>query len=256
MTSTKIGDVTPDTEIDPEAQDEKGQRERSSVAFPYVDLKDASSVAKAIHEKAGDSASVSQLATWLGHDNVNSGAFRMKLYGARIYGLIRLEKTKALVTTLGRQISDPRSEREALAKAFLNVPLYKRTFDKYDGYQLPSDEGLESVFVNLGVSDKQKSRARQIFQRAAKQAGFFDYGKERLVAPVTAAGHEDKDKPVPVTPPPPVDRVDETRNLSNKHPLITALFETVPEEGAPWDIVAREKWLATAKSVFDLIYHD
>jgi len=235
----------------PEAS--KSAKERSSIAFPYVDLHDAISVAKAIHEKAGDSATISHLATWLSHDSINSGAFRMKLYGARIFGLIKIEKNHAVLTTLGRQIADPSSEKVAKAKAFLNVPLYKSTFEKYDGYQLPSDSGLESVFVNLGVSDKQKTRARQIFQRSAKQAGFFEYGKDRLVAPVFA-----KDGASTATTPP-IAKIEESPAEkivppSSKHPLIAALFETVPDEGVAWDGTSRDKWLETAKSIFDLIY--
>lgn len=35
--------------------------------------------------------------------------------------------------------------------------------------------------VGLGVAEKQTGRARQVFERSAEQANFFEHGKNRLV---------------------------------------------------------------------------
>lgn len=232
--------------------DEVG-RERSSISFPYGDLEDAIPVAKAIHDQGGDSGSMAQIAAWLGHKDIRSGAFRLKVTAAKIFGLVRIDRSGVTLTALGRQVVDPAEERNARPQAFLNVPLYKKIYEKYDGYQLPPDAGLEAVFVNLGVSEKQKSRARQIFQRSAQQAGFFKTGKQRLVSPRIIA--------TPTTPDvPPIPSENKSQNdvqqRTSKHALIEALFETVPDDGAPWDADAREKWLSTAKSILDLIYRE
>lgn len=230
-------------------------RERSTIVFPYVDLDDAVRVAKTLYERGG-SASLSQLSSWLEHDTVKSGAFRIKLAGAKAFGLIRIDRDKVSLTDLGMRISDESSEKQARAEAFLRVPLYRKTFDKYDGFPLPADSGLESLFVNFGVAEKQKSRARQVFQRSARQAGYFDQSKGRLVAPHEIPGPQrtvisEAEKGAEVAP-----TAREAAPLNDKHPLIEALFSTVPAEGAPWDFDSREKWLSTAKSIFDLIYRE
>ena len=49
----------------------------------------------------------------------------------------------------------------------------------------------------LIVSEKQKDRARQVFERSAEQGGFFEHGKNRLVMPAVAVR-----EPPPVVDPP------------------------------------------------------
>jgi hypothetical protein len=53
---------------------------------------------------------------------------------------------------------------------------------------LPPAAALSRDIVALGVSEKQKDRARLIFERSADQAGFFEHGKQRLVMPGVASG--------------------------------------------------------------------
>jgi hypothetical protein len=38
------------------------------------------------------------------------------------------------------------------------------------------------------------------------------------------------------------------------HPLIEGLFSKLPEPEAEWPLAARQKWLQTAASIFDLMY--
>src|ERR1700731_2054424 len=38
------------------------------------------------------------------------------------------------------------------------------------------------------LADKQKGRARQVFEKSAEEAGFFEHGKNRLVMPVVVTG--------------------------------------------------------------------
>lgn len=250
-----------DAELDSDMGEENGEasaRERSSIAFPYLPLDDAIPVARALYSQGGGSGTISQVAAWMGHDTIQSGAFRTKMAAARLFGLIHVARNSASLSPLGRQMVDPAAEEAARVRAFLSVPLYRKTFEKYDGYPLPPDTGLEAEFVRLGVSEKQKSRARQVFQRSAKQAGFFANGKQRLVLPKIK---EQPTQPTPDAKDPSGDSTITERTLTTirsrtPHPLIAALFETVPEEGAPWDFDAREKWLSTAKSIFDLVYRD
>ena len=67
--------------------------------------------------------------------------------------------------------------------SFLTVPLYKALYEQFKGATLPPTSGLVGAMVTLGVGPKVKEKARQVFQRSAKQAGFFEFGNSRLVAP-------------------------------------------------------------------------
>jgi hypothetical protein len=150
----------------------KEKRERSSIQFPYGDLDDATAIAKAIHSNAGTSCSLNQLAAYL-KQSPSSSAFRLRVACARIFGLTELDGTSIRLTETGKRVVDPRTEDEAKAHAFLAVPLYEALHKEYDGYSLPPPAALERKMNELGVSSKQTGKARQAFERSAKQAGFF-----------------------------------------------------------------------------------
>jgi hypothetical protein len=42
--------------------------------------------------------------------------------------------------------------------------------------------------------------------------------------------------------------------MEGTHPLIEGLFSKLPEPEAQWPLAARQKWLQTAASIFDLMY--
>lgn len=118
------------------------------------------------------------------------GAFRLKVSTARTFGLIETTRDCYSLTPLGRNIVNPSLEARARVDGFLTVPLYKALFDQYRGHLLPRSVGLENEMVRLGVSQKQKDKARQVFFRAAEQAGFFAHGRDKLVMPpVATAGN-------------------------------------------------------------------
>ena len=48
---------------------------------------------------------------------------------------------------------------------------------------MPGVAALEKFMRDVGVLPKQTGKARQAFLRAAKQAGFFAHGEDRLVRP-------------------------------------------------------------------------
>jgi len=70
-------------------------------------------------------------------------------------------------------------------------------YDKFKNGVLPPAAALERDIVELGVAEKQKDRARQVFERSAEQGGFFEHGKNRLVMPAVAVR-----EPPPVVDPP------------------------------------------------------
>jgi hypothetical protein len=157
-------------------------REFSSIQFPYTDLDEAVQVAKALHEN-GDNAQLTQLAAALNHASVEGGAFRLRVSGARTFGLVITSGKRIELTPLGKEMVDPTRERLARAKAFLTVQLYRELYGRFEGSLLPPPNGLEQVIRDMGVSRKQTDKARQGFQRSAEQANFFEYGSDRLVYP-------------------------------------------------------------------------
>jgi hypothetical protein len=243
-----------------DSSDSKQERELSTIDFPYTSLDDAVEVAKAVNKLGGNECRLDSLAAELGHDTVKSGGFRQRLASARIFGLTSLSKGIVSLNSLGAQIVDPDQEKTARVEAFLTVPLYKAIYEDFkSGTPLPPAQGLESKMVSLGVSNKQKDKARQVFQRSAKEAGFFAYGTTKLVYP--AAGNS-------VAPPKPKDDhgkddPDSGRKKEGygggggggRHPLIDGLIRALPKDGA-WPKEARRKWLQAAAMNFDFVYDE
>jgi hypothetical protein len=236
----------------------KLERGQSSIQFPYMDLEAGVSVAKAMLSGGGVALSRDQLA---GVMNLvaGSGNFVQKVATARIFGLITFNGGKYELTNLGFSIvdSDDKRQKAARAEAFLNVPLYRRTYDEFRGKQLPPrPHGLEQAFVKFGVAAKQRTNARLAFDKSANQAGFFPNGPERLIEPILgmssspdrgrAAPVDDEDDVAVDRSPPPVD--------NSLHPFIQGLLDTLPEPQTNWAIEGRAKWLQAAANIFDLIY--
>lgn len=105
-----------------------------------------------------------------------------------MFGVLEGEGSRHRLSQLGHAIVDPNRAREARARAFLTVPLYRAIFDGHRGGVIPPAAALEREMVGLGVAEKQKDRARQVFERSADQAGYFEHGRNRLVMPGIAAG--------------------------------------------------------------------
>jgi hypothetical protein len=235
---------------------QKQERERSTIEFPYLSLDIAIEIAKGVHATGGTQSRLEQVAAHLG-ESANGGAFRNKLVTSKLFGLTSHSGNTITLSPLGARVVDPAREQTARAEAFLNVPLYKAIYERFLNGTLPPQQGLESAMVTLGVANKQKERARQAFQRSAKEAGFFAYGSTKLVYPAGAADV----KSVKVDE----DEKAKDRNGGNgggndggngedHHPLIEGLIKALPKSGSPWPLSARKKWLQAAAMNFDYVY--
>lgn len=242
-----------------------GKRERSTIQFPYLSLEDAVVIAKGVHEVGGNRCQVDQLAA---HLNVkpDTGAFRVRLGTAKMFGLTTYSSGTVTLTSLGSRICDPQQEQAAKAESFLVIPLYQKVYEQFKGVNLPQLAALETAMVNMGVSPKQKDTARQVFQRSAQYADFFWSGPGRLVYPRikgssagapaaehSAAPEEDKEQ----------DRPGRKKGNGNGgdgggeyHPFITGLLTTLPPADSDWPMDARRKWLQAASHIFEVIYKD
>lgn len=240
------------------------KREQSSIAFPYHDLDAATEVARAVYNRSGlGSCDLDELAAEMGQ--VISGTFRVKIGAARTFNLIDKDGRGAVkLSDLGRSIITDDGAAAAKVEAFMAVPLYSKLYDAYKGQKLPPMKALEREMAALGVAVKQTDKARQAFERAAKQAGFFDAGNDRLVRPKSEAPaqrREVQDDDAGKGG----GEVRRERHGSGgagggggsggkQHPLIQGLLVTLPEPGASWSESDRKAWLGMAESIFKMIY--
>lgn len=162
---------------------EEDGNERSTIAFPYLDLDSGVEVARAIYNRSGlGSCDIDELAAEM--KQTVSGAFRMKTAAAKTFNLVDKEgRSSFKLTPIGQKLVSPGGEAGARVEAFLAVPLYSAIYEKYRGHHLPPPKALEREMQALGVSSKQTDKARQAFERSARQSGFFHAGDDRLVKP-------------------------------------------------------------------------
>ncbi|HEV2568684.1 hypothetical protein [Sphingomonas sp.] len=243
--------------VEADVKDQKA-RQRSTIAFPYMDLKAAADMAEAVFANvAGGECEYDQLAAWTGQ-SAKSSTFRVQVYAARTFGLLAGEGGKHRVTELGKAIVDPQQAREAKVRAFLSVPLYLAIFEKFKGGVLPPTAALEREIEGLGVAPKQKDRARQVFERSAEYAGFFEHGRNRLVQPGISGAAKVKEE----------DDAGSSGHSGGSNggggggggsdseldPLIAALIKKLPKAGDTWTAASRVTWLRMAAMAFGMVY--
>ena len=253
------GDDKATAEAEANQDDESSERQRSTIGFPYMGLKDAMEVAQAINNKVGSgNCDDAQLAVWLGLSAKSSG-YRVRLTAARLFGVIQSAGSGThSLTELGLDICDANREKQAKVTAFLNVPLFQKLFEKWNGRQLPPTAALEREIAGLGVAEKQKERARQVFERSAQLAGFFESGKGVLVKP----GFANREPPAP--------EKDDSRNGGGGNggdggggggkkgidPILQGLIDRLPPSGDVWPVDQRKLWLQILESSFQLVYKE
>lgn len=261
-----------DEAVEAASNGEKGN-DRSTIIFPYLDLDTGVEVARAVYSRAGRSAcDLDELAAEM--KQTMSGAFRLKTGTARTFGLVEKDGRNSIkLTAVGQRIVTPDDERAARVDAFLSVPLYSRIFEIYRGNLLPPTKALEREMQTLGVAPKQTDKARQAFDRSARQAGFFEAGEGRLVKPRLENADRRGEEQAPVEQAP----ADDPKRRSGRggaggagsdggdhsdlHPFVQGLLKTLPHapldgDAPEWTIRERVKWLRTAASIFGLIYSD
>lgn len=230
---------------------EGGSSERSTIEFPYTDLDNAVEIVRGVHEVGGTACDSDQLAAHLGLE-AKGGGFRLRLIGAKMYGLISYERGgRNTLTELGRQMTDSQLERAARAESFLRVPLFKQVYEEFKGRPLPPQAALERTIIGLGVGAKVADKARQVLMRSAKQAGYFDLKPDRLTAPPI------RENAIAVEQP--LQREETTKPLSvggseAYHPLIQGLLVTLPKAQANWSTADRMNWLTMANSILKTLY--
>jgi hypothetical protein len=183
-----------------------------------------------------------------------SSGYRTKLSAAKLFGLIEAGDGGLRLAELGKRIVDAKQARAAKAEAFLRIPLYSRVYEEHKGSTVPPAAALEREFLSFGVAPKQTSRARQVLERSAEQAGFYEVGRDRLVRP-TIKDEGARDKPE-----------DDGRKkeggggggdgYAGLDPLIAGLLRRMPSAGEQWPIRERARWLQTLAMNLSFIHED
>lgn len=240
-----------------QAQPVTEERGRSTVDFPYSDLDSAVEIAQTVRQLGFISCDPASLAAKL-NMAPDGGGFRMRLITSKTFGLItygRAASGSVELTSIGQLVSDQATERRGRLEAFMAIPLYKALFDRLKGQVMPPPPAIERLMENMGVAPKQKDKARQVFQRSAKQAGLFELSNDRLTIPPSLNTPSSAIEPATPVAERLVNGDDggsDTR--SRLPPFIQGLIDKLPPPDAEWDLVARAKWLTTAANIFDLMY--
>lgn len=227
-------------EVGNDESGEDGKRQRSTIGFPYTDYENSAALAAAIHGNVGHGeCSSGQLAAWTNQSAKSSG-FRTQISAARLFGLIESDDVDSLrLTELGRRVVDPVQARAAKAEAFLRVPLFKALHEKYKDGVTPPSAALEREIVALGVAEKQKARARQVFESSAQQTGFREVAPNRLVMPAVVV------KPLQPEEKPKLGGGNGSDGGLDLDPLLMALLRKIPKSDADWPAENRLRWFRT-----------
>ncbi len=236
-------------------RDERDERERSKVRFPYINLDQTVGLAQTVYNEYGNACELSQLAASL-KTTVTSSKFRNQMSAAKMFGMIEPRSKTVKLTDLGVAVADPNQRAEAKVRAFLNVPLYQKLYENFNGQMLPQDTGLEAEMCKLGVTTKSVSRARQVFQKSATSAGFFASGRDRLVLPALLQGDQTAPETTESSEQPVVkERSKRALDLQAGHPdpLLRGLLSKLPHD-KPFTPSERSQWLELARLALDMVY--
>lgn len=148
-----------------------------------------------------------------------------------------------LRTQLGRDVLDNSGlERPSRIAAFLNVELFSAMYEQFKGNALPPPPAIERQVQQLGVSPKQKERARQTFMKSAQYAGFIDASSGRFVKP--GIGHGEAPRPEKLPREKGGGDGNGTDGL-NLDPLLIELLKKIPETDQGWPAAQRLRWFKT-----------
>jgi len=234
-------------------------RVSSSIQFPYTDMSDAIAVAEGMRKGGGVGLSRDQLAAAMGLAP-GGGGFASKIATARMFGVLEPSNGKYELSDLGHEIVDPARQADAKVRAFLNVELFRKTYEEFKNRLLPPRPlGLEAAFMKFGVSQKTVKTARLTFEKSARMAGFFPTASEdRLVMPFgQAAPAADTSIATPLgggDPLPPPANPQQQVQMSGLHRSILGMLDELPPAKSEWSKAEQADWLQALATMFQVIY--
>lgn len=175
--------------------------------YPQYDLDSAVDAARALQAKGG-MASAPELATFLGYKGHNNGAYLSRVAAARMFGLMEGQGkgSPIKVTDLALRILHPESVDDGVQdriSAFLEPPLFKALFERFQNKPLPEPEGLGNVLrTQFAIPEASVKAVTQRFLDSAAQAGLRSVDPAKLIRPTagSAALPSPKSSPASTSP--------------------------------------------------------
>ena len=170
---------------------QRRQRVRSPYLFPAYGIATALQVAERVESDGGGSLNEATLAIAMS-SSAKSSTFRLKTLTAKQFGILAKNGPDLQTTALGKAILKPTHEGEkaaALAKAFLNIPLFREVSKRYEGQPLPTSDSLRNILEReLGIINKRVPDAERVMMDSARDAGVLHTtGSNTYLAPETDA---------------------------------------------------------------------
>jgi hypothetical protein len=233
-------------------------RRTSRLRYPYYHLRTALEICQRIFAERGGGVSQDGLAEMLA-TSTDKSAFQMKVGAAELFGLLVREGDNLRVTDLALRIVKPRSqadEAQAMADAFLSVPLFDAVQKAYAGRPLPPDEGLKNALeIDFGVLSKRVADAFATLIRSAQQAGLLyrSGGNTYLSRGASVPEPSRRDEP------PTRSEQEESGGVKvlfedHPHPALAGLLQVLPASNAHWSAQERDRWLKAFEATVKLLY--
>ena len=257
-------------EKDPTGE-QKAKRVRivSTTPYPYFDHASSIKVADVIQNRGGGTCASDFLASALEYKTVKSGTFLTRIAAARMFGYITTSGGNFVVTERARKILSPVMPEDSInakVEAFLGVPLFAKTYERFHGSQLPHEPGLKNLFQNtFGIVPDRVPQAVRVFLNSAEQCGFFHGGKGRLIRPIVNAAPasvitdaEPQNQP-PSEPPPVVEKPRSGGGGSGSdgggvHTSLIGLLRSLPGPGESWTEKEQKRFLAAFTHTIEYLY--
>lgn len=242
---------------------------KSKTAYPYNDLDQSITVAKAIQDKAGGLCGADHLAEYLGYSSARSGTFFSRLQAAKMFGLVQSQGENMAPTERAHNILSPvmqDDEVRARLDAFLDVPLFNAIYEQFKGQSLPPDVGIKNLLkTKFGIVEDRIGPAFRILTDSAEQAGLFKTTGDRskMIKPVIGS-------PIPKEPPKSIDAathpLDKPKGSGGSggggdppigiHTAIAGLLRELPSPGTEWPSAKKGRFLSAFKAIIDVVYPD
>lgn len=145
----------------------------AKLEYPTASIKKSLGLAKAVDELGG-SSSLAMCAEKL--NKKISGGFREIAISSTKYDFLVLKRGTLAITPLYRDIKlayDEKEKETLLQKAFLNVPLFQKIYDRFKGQKLPVDIFDKLLIKEFSVSERMASRVKKYFIEGAKEVGLL-----------------------------------------------------------------------------------
>jgi hypothetical protein len=156
--------------------DSRPRRRRPATGYPVIDLGDAASVLVRASQH-GWEHTVAEIAGYMGHATVNSGAFRAKLAALRDYGLVSGRGESLEITAVGRKIAIPETDAErytAMQEAFANTVFDGLYQESVKGQPIAIESIGRRAVSKLGVAPSSQRSFGETFARSAAAAGLAE----------------------------------------------------------------------------------